>query len=166
MDELRLDQLLQMTTDREALERAKILPLAPPGPYTAKCDEANWLEDDDDRFPGRLLLRCCFWAQTSNGKQARVSFRLSPQVWCKDPFNKNSVKLTDENRASLEGWPLDLTSYRMNQAIEALKEMQAPGNIGFAEAMLKYPLTFRVGVFDRDGGPANFVERIFIKQEA
>ena len=56
MAQIPFDILHQMICDQEAIERAKILPLAPPGPYTAKCDEANWLEDGNDFNPGRLLL--------------------------------------------------------------------------------------------------------------
>ncbi len=168
MDEIPLDIFFQMMCDREKIERAKILPLAPPGLYTATCDEANWLEDGDDRFPGRLLLRCCFWAKTSDGKQARVSFKLSPQVWCKDPFNKTSVKLTDENQASLDGWEPDLTSERWRQAKVALKQLRAisddASDIQVAEAMTHHPLTFAVKTFKPDSDEINYVNHINLEK--
>ena len=164
MSEISLDQMMDIYSDPRTDERVLTGDTAPAGSYTATCYEAEWLMEGDDQFPNRTMLKCRFVVPISNTQQYKVSFKMDPRKWRKDPSTKESVEETDQNRPSIEEWQLDLTSKRWRQAESALMEIGAIGDVRsymqVADAMTRYPLTFRVGVFERDGLPRNYVQHI------
>ena len=164
MSEISLDQMMDIYSDPRTDERVLWQDIAPAGSYTATCYEAEWLMDGDQQFPNRTMLKCRFVVTIPDTRQDKVSFKMGPKTWRKDPSTKESVEETDQNRPSIEEWQLDLTSKRWRQAVSALMEIGAIGDVAsyrqVGEAMTRCPFTFRVGVFERDGLPRNYVQHI------
>ncbi len=155
------DKLHGMKSNPESV--AMCLP-GPAGSYTATCVSTNWFLKGNSQYPNRLLLSCEFIAQPKDGWRFRVSFKMSPEVWRVDPATKQSIKETDENRSMTEGWKVDSMFKRWPQAMRALEQLGAisdnPTYGQITEALTKYALTFRVGSFEGDRGPMNFVQHI------
>ena len=129
MGSLSFDEMGGMYSDPRADEKALRSEAAPPGLYTATCYEAKWLMDGDEQFPNRTMLKCRFVITIPGTKQYKVSFKMGPKTWRKDPSTKESVEETDQNRPSIEEWQLDLTSKRWRQAESALGEIGAIGDV-------------------------------------